>query len=962
MALSLVVGPAHAGKVALLLERYLSLLDRNPWLIVPNRADVEQVERDLLARAGGLVGGRITTFDGLFEALAREGDGGRPLVGESGRARLLQAEARVALGDDIPARFPGVANALGAVLAEIEAELLDAEQVPAALAAACRGYRSRLETLGVWDRDTLRRRAVERLTGDLTAWDGAPVLAYGFEDLTGAEWRLLEALSVRADVHVSVPYEPGRIAYASLARTVDDLAALATTVDRLPPASQRHLPGSLAHLERHLFEDEPPRVPLYGAVRFLEGAGRRSTLELVAEEILELVTQGVAPHEIGVVAPSVEGIRRGLEAAFGNLDVPISIESQTRVGQTPLGRALLDLLRFAWTGGGRRQLFSYLRSPFSGLPRSEVDFVEGRLRGRAITDPARVVELTMSLRAGRDVPVLDSVRSATEPLPACRHAAVTLVRNAHGDDDPRPSAEAASDLCALDAILGTLDELERLLALGVTCERDDVLAALERAAVPGARAGEPGRVAVLDLMRARTRRFDTVFLIGLEQGSLPRRGQASPFLDDEARRDLDDRNGSRLARPDAASRDRYLFATACTRPRRRLVLVREAATDEGSPREPSPFWESVQSLYDADDVRRATVRRPLSRLTWPIEAAPSERERLRALARLAVSDRETAVALAQANGWSRRLERATTAWRRRTGLIDQTVLAALAARDTFRVTDLERMASCSAAWFVERFLSPGEIDRGPDAKVRGQIAHTALQRFYNQLPSVVPGAERVTSDNLEQALRLMRECVDGAVESGLRFDVTDVERRELRHTLRRDLEQLVRDEAVAASRYVPRKLEVAFSAFDLGDGVAVSGKIDRVDVDPMSARGVVVDYKSGAAPSARQIHDEARVQVPLYMLVVRDQLGLEPVGGLYMPIGGGRRARGIVLAGEDAVPGYARDDYLDAEQFSGEIEYARSAAVDLAGRIRAGDIRHDPRGGDCPSWCDLWRICRKERP
>jgi len=102
--------------------------------------------------------------------------------------------------------------------------------------------------------------------------------------------------------------------------------------------------------------------------------------------------------------------------------------------------------------------------------------------------------------------------------------------------------------------------------------------------------------------------------------------------------------------------------------------------------------------------------------------------------------------------------------------------------------------------------------------------------------------------------------------------------------------------------------------------------------------------------------------VPLYMLVVRDQLGLEPVGGLYMPIGGGRRARGIVLAGEDAVPGYARDDYLDAEQFAGEIEYARSTAVDLAGRIRAGDIRHDPRGGDCPSWCDLWRICRKERP
>jgi RecB family exonuclease len=390
--------------------------------------------------------------------------------------------------------------------------------------------------------------------------------------------------------------------------------------------------------------------------------------------------------------------------------------------------------------------------------------------------------------------------------------------------------------------------------------------------------------------------------------------------------------------------------------------VREAASDEGSPREPSPFYDAVQALYDPDDVRRATVRRPLSRLTWPIEEAPTERERLRALARLSAVDGESASALAQANGWERRLERAGRAWRRRVSLADPAVLEALAARDSFRVTDLERMATCSAAWFVERFLSPGEIDRGADAKLRGLVAHTALQRFYAQLPSVVPGAERVTPENLDDSLALMRECVDGAVESGLRFDVSDIERRELLHSLRRDLEQLVRQEAASPSRFVPRKLEVSFTDYDLGDGVAVRGKIDRVDVDPWSARGVVVDYKSGRAPTARQIHDEARVQVPLYLLVLRDQLGLEPVGGLYVPIGGGRRSRGLVLRDDEPVPGYAKDDYLEPEQFTAEIEHARVTAVELAGRIRAGDVRHDPRGGECPSWCDLWRICRKERP
>ena len=124
--------------------------------------------------------------------------------------------------------------------------------------------------------------------------------------------------------------------------------------------------------------------------------------------------------------------------------------------------------------------------------------------------------------------------------------------------------------------------------------------------------GEAGRIAVLDLLRARTRRFEVVFLLGLEEGSLPRRGHESPFLGDDARRELDERSRARLTRPDQVARDRYLFYTACTRASRRLYLVREAATDEGSPREPSPFWDEVQAVFPKDDVARWTRRRPLS--------------------------------------------------------------------------------------------------------------------------------------------------------------------------------------------------------------------------------------------------------------------------------------------------------------------------------------------------------------
>ncbi|HEX3291045.1 MAG TPA: PD-(D/E)XK nuclease family protein [Gaiella sp.] len=959
MGLSLVVGPAHAGKVGRLLDGFLAAAELDPWLIVPNRADVERAERELVARRGGLLAGTIGTFDTLFEALAHGDGAGRPGLGDGARAVLLKRVCDAV--DPDGARFPGFADAVGRSLAELDGALLDPDDLPPALAAIAAGYRDALARLGVWDRGSLRRRAVERLTGDLASWGGSPVFAHGFEDLTGAEWRLLEALSARAEVQVSIPYEPGRAVYASLRRTVADLSAIAgDAVVELPPRAEDFLPPDLAHVERALFTDAPHRARLDGAIRWLEGAGTRGTFELVAEEVLGLVRGGTPPAAIGVVCPSVEGVRLPLAAAFAAFGVPVAFEGRTPLRSTPYGHALLSLLRFAWLDGERPELFAHLRSPYSGLQRKDVDWVEGRLRGRGIVAGERTVEVAVQLRDGRSLPPFDALRTDDPPIEAVRRLAATMLRNAHGTSAPPLGPRAQSDLRSHDAVTRTLDELDALSQDGRELTRGELFSGLERATVRGDGTGTPGKVAVLDLLRARTRRFDVVFVVGLEQGSLPRRPRIEPFVDDEARRALDERRGARLVRPDAASRDRYLFATACSRPRRRLILVRQAVGDEGSPREPSPFWEAVRELFDEDDVRHATHRRPLSALVPELEAAATERERLRALAVVAAREPREAAAVARENGWDRRLSRATTAFARTTRVTHERALRLLG-RDSYSVSELERMASCSSAWFVERYLRPATIDKQIDRMLRGSILHAALQRFYQQLPSAVPGADRVTEANVEEAVGLMRECVADAVETGLRIDAGDLDRRELEQGLQRDLEQLVRDEATSKSAFVPRHLEVSFRSFELEPGVVVSGKIDRVDGDPMGARGIVVDYKSGAASSASQIRDRDLLQLPLYMLVLRQNLGLEPMGGVYVPVGGGRRPRGLLRAGDDAVPGFSSRDYLDEAEFDEAIDDARKTAVGLVERIRAGDVRHDPQGGDCPPWCDLWRMCRKDR-
>jgi ATP-dependent helicase/DNAse subunit B len=973
--LRLIAGPANAGKVGLLLGRYLAALESSnglePLLIVPNRADVDRVERELLAQRPALLGGSIGTFDDVFARLASEDS--RPLLGHAQQTLLVRRVVSGARLDGYAASAAraGFVDSLEQVLDELESGLLAPDAVEGELGRLYAGYRDELDRLGRWDRGLLRNRAVQRLRTDLGAWRGEPVFAYGFEDLTGAEWALLEALAARAEVTVSLPYEPGRPVFAALRRTAEDLAGLASgAVEELPPRYGDVAPPPLAHLERALFADEPGEAPpIDGAVRFFEGAGSRGTLELVGEEVLALARGGMAPERIGLVVPGYDRLRGAVETVLGSFGIPYTIDGELRLAQMPLGHALAALLRFAWGGGTRNDLFTFLRSPFSGLERRSVDFVEGRLRGRAVQAPERVVEEAERLREG-PLPALAELREAGDPIAAVRDLATAMLRNAYGLE--RPPADAASrlDLRAYEALIRLLAELEGWRVLSGEPSREDVLAAVERAALRPRAGDDAGRVAVVDLLRARTRRFDAVFVLGLEEGTLPRRGAGSPFLDDDARRGLDER-GARLTRPDAVARDRYLFYTACTRASQRLYLVREAADDDGSPREPSPFWHDVQSLFEGDDVRRWIRRRPLSALTWPLEEAPTERERLRALAELAARDTAAAQALARANGWERRLERALGAFRRPTRLTNPLALEQLGSRTSFSVTELERFADCSSAWFVERFLSPRTIDAEPDAMQRGSVAHTALHRFFARVPAEL-GVEKLEPANVEDAKRLMRQCLDEAV-GGVRMEMTDMQLRELDQSLWRDLEAVVEEECESGLSLVPRRFEVAFGneraapelqrGLELGPALTLSGKIDRIDVDPFGARGIVQDYKSGKhAHSAAEIEKELRLQVPLYMLVLRDLVGLEPLGGLYRPLAGTRRARGLVRAEEvETLPGYVKSDYLDEEAFWGVVESARETATALAGRIRDGDIHHDPRGGDCPTWCDLWSMCRVER-
>ena len=110
---------------------------------------------------------------------------------------------------------------------------------------------------------------------------------------------------------------------------------------------------------------------------------------------------------------------------------------------------------------------------------------------------------------------------------------------------------------------------------------------------------------------------------------------------------------------------------------------------------------------------------------------------------------------------------------------------------------------------------------------------------------------------------------------------------------------------IPSPRWAPHLLhstsQTQLPALDLGDGLRLRGRIDRVDIAAGGGQGVVYDYKGRLAPPAAKWTEQGNVQVALYMRAVEELLGLEAAGGFYQPLSGGDlRARGV-LDGESGV-------------------------------------------------------------
>ena len=381
-----------------------------------------------------------------------------------------------------------------------------------------------------------------------------------------------------ADVTVSLPWEPGRAAFKAVAPIHGELLSRQATERHLPPLDDHYAPESRAalhHVERNLFGEGGERVEAGEAISLHSAAGRRAEVELAGARVLELLRAGVEPGDVAVVFRRPEEYASLLEQVFGAYGIPFSIDRRVPLGHTGLGRGLLALVRCAARrDASADDLLAWLRTPglLEAAGPGRPARGEAAARRRALGGPGarrlggRALEARRPRPPGRGPPAgrLPGRAGAPARPPVRRPLPATAPRCCAA----RSSRTRASTPPLARRWPSCVPSWRPTRAPGSSPER--VLTVLEELEVRLGEPPQPDRVQVAKPEAIRARRFEAVFVCGLQEGEFPSGSSPEPFLPDEDRRAVARASGLRLPGARGPARPRAL-------PLLHLLLARRAA-------------------------------------------------------------------------------------------------------------------------------------------------------------------------------------------------------------------------------------------------------------------------------------------------------------------------------------------------------------------------------------------------
>jgi len=435
---------------------------------------------------------------------------------------------------------------------------------------------------------------------------------------------------------------------------------------------------------------------------------------------------------------------------------------------------------------------------------------------------------------------------------------------------------------------------------------------------------DEGGVQVLGMEESMGHAWAEVYVGGLIDGKFPQRLPQNIFLPEANLETLGVRTLEN-ARLNAAYQ---FYRTMLAAPR--VSLTWPAAVGD-KPTVQSPFLSELAPLIRAklivpSENERSRLSVQDSRSVPELAKAVSRRKDVRGLERVLAADQEGLAGIRSA------LDLRPP---------DRTAPAIPPAPSEFSVTELDDYLRCPYDYYVKHRIkiTPLEdVTEDLSALDRGSKVHGILKDFYDQWKGPVTASTR------EKA----RELLASLARAEYRREAdTFRNRREHAFFLHTTAERFLDAEtAVGMTAFRPLRLEWKIESFTLtlADGAVVElhGKIDRIDAD-QDGNFVVIDYKTGSYPEAREKLEQDIFQLPVYAVMA---LAAPPdsgtplrkaVGLAYYDLSGrtAEHCRDMVLYDKDALPDQPASKPKASPKSPDDL--AAILAMSIAGAKRAAE-------------------------
>lgn len=827
---------------------------------------------------------------------------------------------------------PGLVNSL------VEADLAAHWQASAAfLSIAVEAWPARLRELGLIDPQDRKVRLLKRLAA---SWSErppqGPVIAAGSTGTVPSAAEVIGAVARAPQGCVVLPgldldlesrawdevgdQHPQGALKALLARHEVDRAAV-----RRWPAPETEAQASAGRARRRLIAEalKPPRstadwretidaMQAGGADPIGEGLSGLSVLtgrteEAVAALAAILMREAVETpgRTCALVTPDTQ-IARRVQARLGRWGLEADSSAGTSLSGTPTGVLLGQIVELAGGGFGAVGLLALLKHPLVSFGRDPVDLSRDRddlerygLRGPHPADFAAVRRrLEQATKGRRGQPATDHVHgrvSAARTL--LDHLERLLLPVLAGSAEPRGVDEQAAHLAAaVEALAGGPDQAWRgaegeaaarllagLIEDGAASDpmtgrafADLLQRLMDQEIVRTGGAAHP-RLRILGAIEARLVRADRVILAGLEEGVWPRGGGSDPFLSRPMRTTLGLPSPER--RVGLSAHD---FAQAACAPE---VILLHAERRGGQPSVRSRWLWRLETL-----VKGAGLSLP---------------------------------GLPQVEAWARALDRpAATPPASLKPATRPSPRPPVEARPTrmsvTRIEEWVRDPYATYARFILKLFQLERPDERVDARIRGTAIHKALEAFAHEWEKKggADGPARFSKLYLDELLAA------GMAESALAREAV----------LGRNAGVWVTEWEAGRRAGNPRVLLEQHAEWGIPiDGTAFTLTADADRVEVRDGKVSVIDFKTGSAPSAKQVKTGFSSQLPLTAAMAK--------AGAFGPEGQGEPSELLYVS----VTG--RSPPARIEDRGGDEGAAQTADEAVAGLIERVRDYSDPKRG-----------------